>query len=310
MKNHYILLLLLFISFSCSPKDGIKKDSVKSEDTLFQGIEIPIYYDYDWQAISFDISINGNDTLYAVFDTGADGVSIPQNLKDNYFKYRDSLHVTANKYSKVFTEDVNFVRWDIGRRSSEDDFSEPRVLIGWDFFENEIIELSFNNKYIRILDNTDHLIEYDSISFIKEKNGLFISTLITIQEKKVNVLSLIDTGFNSTIISDKSIFTNLDYTESEKIYAIFSGDKRFSGNLLLADTIKVGNSNICNKNICITDKNEINGKRKIEKSLIGCGFFENFTVVLDFKNNTLYMKPIKDLNSVKNLESAIKNIEE
>lgn len=294
MKNKCFIFILLFISFGCSPKDRTKKDSAKSEYVLFQGIEIPICYDYKWQIISFDICINGRDTLFAVFDTGADGVSIPKSLENKYSKYRDFLHVTANKYSKVFTEDVNFVGWNIGKRSPDDELSERRVLIGWDFFENAIIELSFNNKYIRILDNTDHLIDYDRIPIIREDNCLFISTSISIQGEKINMLSVIDTGFNGTFISDKSIFTNLDYTESEKIYGVYSGWKRFTGNLLLADTIKVGSSYICNKSICITDKNEINSKMKIEKSLIGCGFFENFAVVFDFKNNILYMKSIND----------------
>ncbi len=294
MQNNYFIFILLFISFSCSPKDATKKDSAKGEDVLFQGIEIPICYDYDWQVISFDICINGRDTLFAIFDTGADGVSIPKSSRDNYFKYKDFLCVTAGKYTKVFTEDINFVNWNVGMRSPDDDLSAPRVLIGWDFFENTIIELSFNKQYIRILDNIDHLKDYDSISFIRKENGLYITASINIQEKKVDELSLIDTGFNNTFISDKSIFSNLDYTTSEKAYGIYSGFKKFTGHFLLADTIKVGNSYICNKNICITDYNEISLKRKKQKSLIGCSFFENFTLVFDFKDNILYMKPINN----------------
>lgn len=292
MQNNYFIFILLFISFSCSPKDATKKDSAKGEDVIFQGIEIPICYDYDWQIISFDISINGRDTLFAIFDTGADGVAIPKSLKDNYFKYKDSLCVTAGKYTKVFTEDVNFVGWNVGRRAPDDDLYAPRVLIGWDFFEGTIMELSFKNKYIRILDDTEYLRDYDSISLIRRENGLYIPASISIQEEKIDVLSLIDTGFNNTFISDKSLFANLNYVTSEKAYGIYSGYKKFTGYFLLADTIKVGNSYISNKNICVTDHNEISLKRKKQKSLLGCSFFENFTLVFDFKKDILYLKPI------------------
>lgn len=294
----YIILILGVSSvfFSCSSKETQKKDS--AEDAPFQGIQIPICYDYDWQAISFDICINDQDTLFAIFDTGADGVAIPKSLEKKYFKYKDSLSIKANGYSKVFTDRVKFVSWNIGRRYPDDDLSAPRVLLGWKFFEGKIIELSFNQQYIRILDDTDHLQRREGIPIIKKHDNvhddIYVPVTISIQGKKVNSLSIIDTGFNSTFLSYKGIFPNLDYTKSEKAYGIFSGHKKFTGYFSLADTVKVGNNYICNKNIGITDKIEIITNGGPVESLIGCSFFENFTLIFDFKNYILYLNPIED----------------
>ncbi|GHV40060.1 hypothetical protein FACS1894179_05980 [Bacteroidia bacterium] len=300
MKKKLIYIILILgvssIFFNCSSKETQKKDSAEDEDTPFQGIEIPICYDYDWQAISFDICINNQDTLFAIFDTGADGVAIPKNLEKKYLKYKDSLSITVNGYSKVFTDRVKFVSWNIGRRHPNDDLSAPRVLIGWSFFEGKIIELSFNQQYIRILDNTDHLQRCEGIPIIKKDNDrrddIYIPVTISVQGKKVNLLSLIDTGFNSTFLSYKGVFPNLDYTKSEKAYGVFSGWKKFTGYFLLADTIKIGENYVCNKNIGITDNIEIVTNGGVVESLIGCSFLENFTLVFDFKNYILYLKPI------------------
>jgi predicted aspartyl protease len=283
MQNNYFIFILLFISFSCSPKDATKKDSAKGEDVLFQGIEIPICYDYDWQIISFDISINGRDTLFAIFDTGADGVAIPKRLENKYLQSKDSLSIATCGYSKIFTERVKFVFWNVGRRYPDDDLSAPRILIGWRFFEDKIIELSFNQQYIRILDNTDNLQGYESVPIIKKENDIrddiYVPVIISIQGKNISSLSLIDTGFNSTFLSHSGIF---------------SGHKKFTGHFLLADTIMIGSNYICNKNIGITDNIEIISRGKTFDSLIGCTFFENFTLVFDFKNYVLYLKPIDD----------------
>lgn len=300
MKKRLIYIILILdvscIFFSCSSKETQKQGSIEDEDAPFQGIEIPICYDYDWQAISFDISINDQDTLFAIFDTGANGVAIPKSLERKYLKYKDSLSITASGYSKVFTDRVKFVSWNVGRRHPDDDLSAPRVLIGWNFFEGKIIELSFNQQYIRILDNADHLQRYEGIPIIKKDNNIrddiYIPVTVCIQGKKIDLLSLIDTGFNSTFLSYKGAFPNLDYTKSEKAYGVFSGWKKFIGYFLLADTIKIGKNYVCNKDIGITDNIEIITSGGTVESLIGCNFLENFTLIFDFKNYILYLKLI------------------
>lgn len=301
MKKQLIYITLILgvssVFFSCSSKEAQKKDLAEDEGAPFQGVEIPICYDYDWQAISFDICINDQDTLFAIFDTGADGVAIPKSLEKKYLKYKDSLSVTASGYSKVFTDRVKFVSWNIGRRHPDDDLSAPRVLLSWKFFEGKIIELSFNQQYIRILDNTDHLQKYEGIPIIKKHNDvhddIYIPVTISIQGEKVNSLSIIDTGFNSTFLSYKGIFPDLDYTKSEKAYGIFSGWKKFTGYFLLADTIGIGKNYVCNKNIGITDNIEIITNGGAVESLLGCNFLENFTLIFDFKNYILYLIPIE-----------------
>ncbi|WP_156032924.1 hypothetical protein [Prevotella sp. 10(H)] len=300
MKKQWIYIILIlstsFISFSCSSKETQKKNSTEKEDIPFQGIEIPICYDYDWQIISFDICINGKDTLFAIFDTGADGVTFPKSLEKKYLQYKDSLSVATCGYSEIFTERVKFVSWNIGRRTPDDDLSAPRVLLGWNFFEGTIMELSFNQKYIRILDNTDDLQGYESVPIIKKDKDIYVPVTISIQGKSISLLSLIDTGFNSTFLSHSGVFPDLDYTKSEKAYGIYSGWKKFTGHFLLADTVKIGSNYICNKNIGITENIEIISKGKTIDNLIGCTFFENFTLVFDFKNYVLYLKPIINMN--------------
>ena len=77
--------------------------------------------------------------------------------------------------------------------------NEESVILGnWDLFRDKIVEISYDRKYIRVLDSTDGLENYERIPYKYDaRTGHFyIPISLCVQGKVFHIEdALLDTGF-------------------------------------------------------------------------------------------------------------------
>lgn len=167
------------------------------------------------------------------------------------------------------------------------------AVVGWDFFEGKIIELSYKHQYIKLLESVEDLtnLGYKCIPMKRSRNVWGVPSEVVINGKKFNVDLMIDTGntgalvFNYDMIdkfqidsknmSDKSVGASVDSkqrktTKAESI-CILSSDKITDVNIAFRST----------------------DRRSPFDGILGNVYFQNFSVILDFQNGDLYLKKIE-----------------
>lgn len=291
----YLLIMLVAISSCGGQKKEVNRSSIKKDSISLPPGAIPIYYKVDSiLCICFKAVLNKSDTVMVIWDTGASRMTIP-NLYKNSLSQEDTIKL------KIGSNEINYkdlVYFSDVRNSGRVARKTHKNVIftGWNLFKNKIVEVSYKDRYIRMLENTNGLASYDRIPFKIKNNDLEISLSVTIQGKVFQIKdATIDTGFNNTFISDNRVLHGLNTKNSLPVQGLLGPDKdTISGNMLFADKIKAGNVSVDSLMICITKMGELKLGNWTVTNLLGNAFLENFSVVFDFINHNLYLKPLEN----------------
>lgn len=267
------LIFFLLVFSSCGNKTDVLF-SIPSDAIPFE------YSEEKQKAILLNGTLNDSIPLKILFDTGDFGIGIrvSDSLKgmldgnDNFLQ----IGVAKNPVNVSFLNKDNWFFRYLGANAA---------CIGWDFFSNKIIEISYQHKYIRELKNPPQSTIYKRV---KIDNRMRIPIKILIQGNWITKNTLMDTGYNglldlsSDIIDDYSI--NMDSAQPV-ISFMPSGD-------LQKWFIPFDSISVCSYSISASHPlGIIQGKWK--GGLLGNAFFDNFDVILDLKNYYLYLKPIE-----------------
>ena len=287
-KTLLTVLFYIFCFYSCI--SGTGKDTRKvlasadPKDSLALRGTVPFEYDNFKKGILLDAIVNDTLHVKAFFDTGSIGVAMSGEFSKNGSK-KDiptpfKLQIGRWIYKQPSTIYIN--------NKFLFDFHGCNVLCGGVFFMDRIIEISFEHHYIRELENTEGLGSYDKIPFKSENRcHPVIKAKVCIKGKTIEGEFLMDTGYNGTITVSSSLVNKYKIRTKDDFEFEAVGITKNTKNVRSsADTIQVGRNYITNTIAFLETENN----RAI--GLIGNKFFDHFSVVLDFKNNYLYLKPI------------------
>jgi len=288
MRNNCFALIVigLFLLIACGNKpnpevaiatcDAIPKDA------------IPFEYNRG-KTIILQGMLNDSIPLKLLFDTGGGSwINLTDRLKGKFGLNKSGFisKLAIGKYTKYIPIDFN-----LGKVLSAK--VDPNyAIINWKYFDNEIIKISFQHKYIQVLENNVNTTGYDSIKMkLIQSRQLIIPTEIHLQGKVINEDLWFDTGCNVPIFIHNDFVTkyalNIDSAEHSPGIT-HAGNAGFSW--VKADSARVGNHFAP---IYTLVYGEV-FKSENYSGLIGNAFFENFDIILDFKNFVLYLKPIND----------------
>ena len=289
MKTPYNVILLLFLSgiffVFCTGKTntGAETDA---------GNIYPFEYDSKDKAILLNGIINDSIQLRLFFDTGTSfnnprtvllSDSIRQFLQDSVCRLKvgdiEHEYSIGNFRMKMF--DFVFQH-----------FSKGTSVLDIDFFENEIIKISYREKYFQRLNNTNGLEDYTCVQLIpkKEYNGcLGIEIEVFVQGKQIKEIVMIDTGFNGFAAFNNSVVEKygIDTEKAQKIQSLNHSLRQYR---LTADSIKAGCVFSGRNTVEFLSEYHLSGAP--HSGVLGNAFLENFEIILDFKNHVMYIKPL------------------
>lgn len=283
----YIGILCLLVACSCN---GSKHDAPKQEPVaLIQEDAIPAgaipfhYFNDSLKMILIDAVLNGTDSIAVMWDTGHSNMEIPTAYEDS-LKGKDSIHLKTGDFDLIYKGKIRFS----DRHNSKK--RKDRLVVGPDLFRDKIVEISYDRKYIRMLNNVDGLEGYGRIPYQMNKKDkhLYIPISVCVQGKVFRIEdALLDTGFNGAFVTNEKFVPGLDLSSAATRYGGAPGDQLIVIHGLMVDSIRTGNVSAMGMEIYIApDKERI-------PNLLGNEFFSHFSVVFDFKNQNLYLKPLE-----------------
>lgn len=245
------------------------------------------YSDFKSNVILYGM-LNDSIPMKALLDVGAWGIAVPAVANPEGSKYV-TFEINGLKkrmQSSPMNENSQFLNW----------YGGHCVLLGWDFFDRRILEISYKDKYIRMLKRVelDSLkAGYDSIKFHNRGRRLIVEGTVNIGDKVIEGNFWMDTGLNGLLFFTDDIPAkygfDLNKTKQGRAKNMDSGLTRV--NMLRADTIRIGNSCITGHDVIFADSEWfVFRKNELYIGLIGNQFFKKFSVIFDFRQNVLYLK--------------------
>jgi len=241
-------------------------------------------------AIILDGMVNDTVQIKAHFDTGAWGIAVPVRFKspDNMVKLK--IGEWENSLKASYLEEGNtFLNW----------FGGECVLFGWDFFDGKIVEVSYRDYYLRVLQPQDlqELEGYNRVDFRNKGKRLILTADVKMQGKYISGDFWIDTGLNGLIFFTHNIpelyNLTLDDTKAGRAKNMYNNQTKID--ILVADTVRIGDSFVIDRDILFPQSEWFVFKpNDLYIGLLGNQFFHNFSVVFDFRKNQLYLKPFED----------------
>lgn len=291
MKN--LCLLLIIILSGCSNSEP--RQFTKEDESKF--ISLPFVLS-EGNNLLFECVMNEQDTLLFFFDTGGtelvmlyDEIISKSSLIDGSIEDRDSIdHQLMNK---INTFAIGSMKWDsltvypfpVGPK-------EASGHLGWDLFEDMVVEIDYNDMEMRIHDSALGLTDGYTKLPIHYSHTLFcVEGSVIVNDQRFEGPYLFDTGFQQTIILDKNLREKSEFPMDlpvikENVLRNSAGDK-FVNQVIISDQFCF--DQLCVDSVPIQLFNTPNPAR-FETHILGNEFLMKFNTILDFKKHCVYLK--------------------
>lgn len=260
-------------------------------------------------------SIKGN----YVFDTGASGLYFDTTFySNNSFEYSKVLTAKAPGAGTTL-QDIIVIRDTVGFLFGTEYYQTAFVpvlnlkpilgdfidgILGLEYFNGSVLNINYEHEYMRRLQSIDSLdlSDYKRIKLEKEDNRLYIPLKVQINDSITitgNYQLDFGAGGNVTLTSSAANEFNLQNNIDKKTpyftkYGGVGGESSMYS--FRAASVQIGDFVFDDVNMNFSsDKSGALASSK-HFGLLGNGIYDRFHVVIDFKNNDLYLKPNSNYN--------------
>jgi len=292
---------------SAIPPENKNNDNITENDTIPFTLTA-------FNAIKVKAVINNTDTLNLHFDTGSWDFRLTKDAILNKTKLLSNqpgalagkVYPDYNNLSKVFKLQIGNLVW------SNPEIAATQLTardmdgrFGWNVFEGKMVEVNYDNDLIII--HSKH---------IKAPNGYIRSKLefmhsficvkgnFKIDDKKYFGNFLMDTGSGEAIILDSAWVSDQKFPKNLKLLKslVLKNPKgiKFETKIVLSPAFKINDFELTNIPTSILGSKNPAG---FGINNLGNDFLKRFNMILDLKNDYIYLKPNK-LTGLKYKESS------
>ncbi len=305
MKSHYILIFAILLT-SCNSLKQLQL--MKSGKTEQKDFFITTPFEFRAGLPVLEVQINGMKGNF-LFDTGAPNIislefakklSLTTKAKGNV---RDSGGNTSadQKYvslSNVKIGSVNFLNTGaIVQDLSSSDVMECIKLdgiIGANLMKEAFWKIDYKNQTITLTDNISKLdisSDYEVLKFNPKISSTPLISLL-VNGTEINNITF-DTGSNGEITLPKKFYhqlkkedvnLNSTFTKGSNTYGVSGIAKSDTTYYAKSKSLRIGDTSFNGKII------QFRGYSNI----VGTGFLKNFNIILDWRNNQIFLKKIEN----------------
>lgn len=185
-------------------------------------------------------------------------------------------------------------------------------LIGYNVFQNKILEIDFDNKLLLIYKKLPQKISaYSQIEFKQTTGGLYIPITIDSGKNKHIGWYFFDTGADNALAFDSRFAKREGLNKTMKVIGkagIASSEKRvIDAEILEVPDVTIAGYKI--ENVPTLLAAESNAESEFEDGVIGIGLQSRFNFIIDYPSSKMYLKPSKYFNdSFKKKENSVRNL--
>jgi len=292
---------------SAIPPDAAVKSNVATHDT------IPFILT-SYNAIAVKAIVNGTDTLTIHFDTGSwdfrltkDAILKKTKLLSNQpGALSGTTNPDYNKINKVFKIQMGHLVWNnpvVGVTTLTAHEMDGRF--GWNLFEGKCVQIDYDKSIIIIHSKLPKGLKGYTKSKLDFRNSFVIAKgNFEIGKNKYPGNFLMDTGADQAIILDSAWAASRNFAADLKLIktTVLKNPRgvKFEIKVVLAPLLKINNIALTNIPTSILAGKNPAG---FEINNFGNDLLKRFNMILDFKNDCLYLQPNK-LMGVKYREGA------
>jgi hypothetical protein len=268
-----------------------------------------IHFTLGWSnTIHFKGRINNSDDLDFIFDTGANGIVLSSSAINKSFKVKNDGDIQSNglggtsmaQLSKINTLEIAGLKWDsISLIVKSEGKPDADAVIGYNVFDGKIVEINYDENIIVIHNQLPKNISSFSKLEMKFSGGLsFIEASLDNGIKKCKGWFDFDTG------SDGTLFISAEFANQNQLYGSMknigtdklqgSGPDRVSIESVKLPFLYINNFSLSSIPIDIENSTSHNGPNF---NIIGNDVLKRFNLIIDYKNDILYLKPNSLINS-------------
>jgi hypothetical protein len=186
------------------------------------------------------------------------------------------------------------------------------ALIGYNVFQNKILEIDFDAKLLLIHNELPKKITtYASVELKQTTGGLYIPITIYNGKKIIKGWYFFDTGAGNALTFDSRFAKRENLMNTLKVIGK-AGIASTENRVINAEIVEVPEVTIAGytlENVPTLLPTESNAESKFEDGVIGIGLQSRFNFIIDYPNGKIYLKPSKYFNdSFKKKDDTKKNI--
>lgn len=282
---------------SAIPPENPLKNNVAINDTIPFALT-------SFNAIKVQAVINDTDTLNMYFDTGSWDFRLKKDVilkKTKLLSNQpDALAGKAkpdyNNLNKVFKIQMGNLTWnnpETGLTALTAHDMDGRF--GWNLFEGKMVEVNYDKNLLIIHSHLPKVLK----GYVKSKLEFIHSFVcaqgaIEIENKQYAGNFLFDTGSDQAIILDSTWISRQHFPKNLKlITSSVLYDPRgakYETKVVLSPLLKINSFGLTNiPSLILGSKNPVG----FEINFLGNDLLKRFNMILDFKNDYLYLKPNK-----------------
>jgi hypothetical protein len=172
-------------------------------------------------------------------------------------------------------------------------------LVGFNVFQNKVLEIDFDNKLLIIHSKLPEKINaYAPIEFKQTTGGIYIPITINNGKKKSTGWYFFDTGADNALAFDSKFANKEGLINTMKVIGtagIASSEKKImKATILEVPEVQIANFRIENTPTLLAE--ESNAEADFEDGVIGIGLQNRFNFIIDYPNSKMYLKPSKYFN--------------
>ncbi len=254
--------------------------------------------------------VNNSKKLSLLFDTGAgSNVLDATKMLPNDVQLSSKIDTIINRGIDGITKVVRSVgnEIQISNFKWEDetciviDYRNAKFdgVLSWKVFENAIVEINNSDQILVVhKDLPDNILEYSRIEMMNSHGVHYIPVTFRLGKEKIVDWFEFDTGFSKTLNVNYEFSIKHDLYNKLKLLhkdqTSGSASKDISVDKVLLPELHIGEFEMYQIPISLVDKIE---QGIDHNGLIGNAIMKRFDLIIDYRNNFLYIKPNRLINS-------------
>ena len=265
--------------------NSIFGQNLHTSDTIAMGLN-------EYNTIFIKAIFNHKDTLNLNFDTGTTELVLTNDVLNNKVKTKPEL------YNTLYDLEIGNTTYKTKVYDAELAGHGTDGRFGWDFFKGKVVEINYDKKYLIIhsLMPSYALLDSNFTQLKMEfyKTLFFVSSEIKQSKKMVKDLFLFDTGFERTLMLDHNLLQAAHFPITKMRFIKKIVMKGAQGNEIAVTTsnlnrFKIGKYELKDIPVQITTAQKPVWDKNVH--VLGNEILKRFTILLDFQNNLVLMKP-------------------
>lgn len=247
--------------------------------------------------------INNSESIDFIFDTGASANVIRTAVIGNKVDLKINGTTTNNGADGVTTKqtssnnviEIGGLIWE-GAEVFSIEYKKPRfdAVLGWPAFEHKILEINYEKQLMVVHKELKVSNEYTKVPMRMFGGTPYIEISLFSNGKESKGWFGIDTGFNKSILVSEKFTKEHNLLKNAKIinestFVGSAGIPRKKMDIILSK-LKIGTYEMYILPISIIDKD---AEGVNHNNYLGGELLKRFNIIIDFKNNYIYLKPNK-----------------